>query len=51
MTFSICKEIQGKHEEDSGSYECRAENEVGTDSRFYQVTILGKASLKCYASP
>ncbi|VUZ55036.1 unnamed protein product [Hymenolepis diminuta] len=33
-------EIQGKHEEDSGSYECRAENEVGTDSRFYQVTIL-----------
>ncbi|VDN96274.1 unnamed protein product [Rodentolepis nana] len=33
-------EIQGKNEEDSGSYECRAENEVGTDSRFYQVTIL-----------
>lgn len=36
------KEIYGKEEEDSGSFECRAENEVGTDSRFYQVTILGK---------
>ncbi|TPP57162.1 Hemicentin 1 [Fasciola gigantica] len=27
-------------EDDSGSFECRAENEAGTDSRFYQVTIL-----------
>ncbi|RTG86750.1 hemicentin [Schistosoma bovis] len=33
-------EIRGKNEEDSGSYECRAENVAGIDSRFYQVTIL-----------
>ncbi|CAH8597851.1 unnamed protein product [Schistosoma turkestanicum] len=33
-------EIRGKNEEDSGSYECRAENVAGTDSRFYQVTVL-----------
>lgn len=36
------QEIRGEREEDSGSYECRAENEVGSDSRFYQVTVLGK---------
>uniref|UniRef100_A0A5K3F1W2 Hemicentin-1 n=1 Tax=Mesocestoides corti TaxID=53468 RepID=A0A5K3F1W2_MESCO len=33
-------EIRGEREEDSGSYECRAQNEVGSDSRFYQVTVL-----------
>ncbi|VDP65418.1 unnamed protein product [Echinostoma caproni] len=33
-------EVRGKVEDDSGSFECRAENEAGTDSRFYQVTIL-----------
>ncbi|KAL5107767.1 Hemicentin-1 [Taenia crassiceps] len=33
-------EIRGEREEESGSYECRAENEVGSDSRFYQVTVL-----------
>ncbi|CAL8103250.1 unnamed protein product [Calicophoron daubneyi] len=33
-------EVRGKTEEDSGSYECRAENEAGFDSRFYQVTVL-----------
>ncbi|KAA0186981.1 Hemicentin 1, partial [Fasciolopsis buskii] len=33
-------EVRGKLEEDSGSFECRAENEAGSDSRFYQVTIL-----------
>ncbi|EUB62928.1 Hemicentin-1 [Echinococcus granulosus] len=33
-------EIRGEREEESGSYECRAENEVGFDSRFYQVAVL-----------
>ncbi|KAL7059168.1 hypothetical protein AAHC03_014003 [Spirometra sp. Aus1] len=33
-------EIRGESEEDTGSYECRAENEAGSDSRFYQVTVL-----------
>ncbi|KAF8561358.1 hypothetical protein P879_00953, partial [Paragonimus westermani] len=33
-------EVRGKEEADSGSYECRAENDAGHDSRFYQVTVL-----------
>ncbi|KAL3318658.1 hypothetical protein Ciccas_002670 [Cichlidogyrus casuarinus] len=38
-------EIRGKEPIDSGSYECRASNEVGVDSRFYQVAILSKISV------
>ncbi|CAH8631898.1 unnamed protein product, partial [Dicrocoelium dendriticum] len=33
-------EVRGQEESDSGSYECRVENEAGYDSRFYQVTVL-----------
>ncbi|GAA55160.1 hemicentin-1 [Clonorchis sinensis] len=39
-------EIRGQDDLDSGSYECRAENEAGYDSRFFQVTVLGMTTDK-----
>lgn len=42
--LSLEQEIRGENEEETGSYECRAENEAGFDSRFYQVTVLGRSN-------